>query len=118
VPSRALIPSVTPSSGALATYWASRWVCFMCGRFHAGDITPPKPTRKCPHCGKEAFLEQSCPGSTRAKLPYTTKASRDDIAANFKPIRGGVQSNGKGYKRKAGERARLYGYHRVLEEGD
>lgn len=76
------------------------------------------PTRLCPHCKQPAYLEQACPGSTRAKLPYFSKASRKDIAANFSPIRGGNQANGKGYKRKAGERTRLTGYYRVLEEGD
>jgi hypothetical protein len=106
------------ASAVLTPYWATRWVCPRCGRFHAGDVTPPIECRQCPHCLGPAYLENSCPGSTRAKLPYTTKASCNDIAANFSPIRGGHQANGKGYKRKAGERTRLNGYHRVLEEGD
>lgn len=110
--------AVTGSPRTLRCYWATRWLCMRCGRFHAGDALPPLETRSCPHCQSTARLEHSCPGSTSVQLPYFTKASREDIAANFKPIRGGNQANGKGYKRKAGERARLNGYHRVLEEGD
>jgi hypothetical protein len=99
-------------------YWASRWICMRCGRYHTGDVFPPQSVGQCPHCKGPSTLENFCPGTTRAALPYFTKPSLKDIGCNFSPIRGGVQSNGKGYKRKAGERSRLNGYHRVLEEGD
>jgi len=110
----------SPTSGRspLIPYWASRWICMHCGRYHAGDVFPPLSVGRCPHCKGQARLENSCSGTTRAALPYFTKPSLKDIANNFRPIRGGIQSNGKGYKRKAGERSRLTGYHRVLEEGD
>jgi hypothetical protein len=106
----------------LIPYFSARWLCMQCGKYLAGYRNPPPQVVKCHHCGQPAMLDAMCLGYTGRKLPFFDKPPHGNFFGKIdqpywqqQPVR---RIHRKGYKRKAGEKDKLNGYHREKQDDD